>query len=493
MIVEKANSYQKILKSTSIFGGVQVFNIFISLLRSKFIALLLGPSGLGIVSLLTTTLGLITGITNFGLGISAVKSIAAASNSGDKQKLGKTVAVFKRLVWFTGGLGFVLTLILATFLSEIAFSNKAYTISFALISISLLFTQISAGQNAILQGMRKIKYMAKANVLSAFVGLIISVPFYFFLEKKGITPAIILTSLSTLLISFFFSSKVNIQKETIDKMTFKTEGKEMLKMGFLISMSSLITIGASYILRIYISHAGGLNDVGLFTAGFAIIGTYAGMVFTAMGADYFPRLATVAHDNLKCQQEINQQAEIAILILAPILIFLLVFIKWGIVLLYTSQFLNITNMIRWATLGIFFQALSWSLGYVLLAKGASKTFFWNEIVSNGYLLGLNVLGYHYFGLTGLGVSYLLAYFLHFIQMVIVCKKLYRIQLDRTAWQMFTVQFVIAAFCFIEGHFLPEVLACLIGCVLIVVSITYSWKELNKRVPLKKAIFEKIGI
>jgi len=490
LIAKNPNSYQKILKSTSVFGGVQIFNILIAILRSKFIAILLGPSGMGIASLLTNTIGLITGITNFGLGTSAVKNIAAASGSGDKEKLGKTIVVFKRLVWLTGGLGFILTLVLAPLLSKIAFGNKVYTIAFIFLSVTLLFTQINAGQNAILQGMRKIQYMVKASILGALLGLLISIPLYYFSAEKGIVPAIILTSLSTLLLSWFFASKVEIPKPSHGKVIFNTEGREMLKMGFLISMSGLITIGASYILRVYISNTGGIEDVGLFTAGFAIIGIYTGMVFTAMGIDYYPRLAIVAHDNLKCKQEINQQAEIAILILAPILILFLVFIQWGIVLLYTRQFLGVTNMIHWATLGIFFQALSWSLGYVLLAKGASKAFFWNELTANIYLLGLNVLGYHYFGLTGLGISFLLAYFFHFIQMVVVCKKLYDISLDKNTRKIFILQFTIAVFCFNAGYFLPNIAAYSIGSVLIIVSIIYSWKELNKRISLKSIILEK---
>ena len=69
----------------------------------------------------------------------------------------------------------------------------------------------------------------------------------------------------------------------------------MLSLGFVISMSGLISLGASYIVRIYISNTGGVDDVGLYNAGFALINTYVGLVFTAMGTDYYPRLAAVAN------------------------------------------------------------------------------------------------------------------------------------------------------------------------------------------------------
>ena len=481
------NSYRQILKSTSVLGGVQVFNILIAVVRSKFIAVLLGPSGMGLVSLFTTTISLITGVTNFGLGTSAVKNIASSAGSGDKEKLSKTVAVFRRLVWLTGSLGFVLTLLLAPWLSKIAFGNKTYTVAFMFLAVTLLFAQISTGQNVLLQGLRKIQYMAKASMSGAFAGLVISIPLYYFWGEKGIVPAIILTSITTLILSWIYANKVKVPKTSVDKRIFKTEGKEMLRMGFLISLSSLITLGSAYILKVYISKTGGVEDVGLFTAGFAIITTYVGMVFTAMAADYYPRLAIVAHENLKCRQEINQQAEVALLILAPILIVFLVFIHWGVVLLYSKQFLGVVPMIHWATLGIFFQALSWCLGYVILAKSDSKMYFWNELIANIYLLGLNILGYHYLGLSGLGISFLLGYTLHFFQMRIVCKRWYDISLDNSTLKIFLIQFSMAILSFLAGIFLSTIAGYSIGCILVIVSGIFSWKELNKRIPIKQLI------
>ena len=71
MSEEKA-SYRQIMKATSIFGGVQVINIIISIVRSKFVAVLLGPGGMGIYGLFISTTGLIEKITNLGLSTSAV-------------------------------------------------------------------------------------------------------------------------------------------------------------------------------------------------------------------------------------------------------------------------------------------------------------------------------------------------------------------------------------------------------------------------------------
>ena len=440
---ETKGSYRQIFKATSIFGGVQVFNILVTIIRSKFIAILLNPAGMGIVGLLTSTTGLITGLTNFGLGTSAVKNVAAANASGDVEKLGKTVATFRRLVWITGLLGLLVTLITAQWLSKITFGNDDYTMAFIFISVTLLFTQLSAGQMVILRGMRKIQYMAKASLFGALIGLVTSIPLYYFYEEKGIVPAIIVTSLTALLLTWHFSNRISIPKFKPDKEMIFTEGKEMLKMGFLISLSNLITLGTSFLVRIFINKHGNVGDVGLYVAGFSLIGNYVGIVLTSMSTDYYPRLSAVFYDNKKCKQEINQQAEIAILLLAPIIIIFFVFSKWAIIILYSHKFIPIATMVLWAALGIFFKAASWSIAFIFLAKSEGKIYFWNELAGNIYLLCLNCVGYYYMGLTGLGISFLIAYFLYFIQVLFVSRKLFQFSFGREFIRIFMIQIFLA--------------------------------------------------
>ena len=203
------------MKATSIFGGVQVFNILISVIRSKFIAILLGPAGMGISGLLLSTTGLINSLTNFGLGISAVRDIARANETDDPKKISRVVSVFRKLVWITGLLGMAVTLILSPYLSEITFGNKDYTIGFMLLSCTLLFTQFISGQDVLLQGMRKISELAKANLLGSLFGLLTSIPLYYVYGIKGIIPAIIISTIITFIITWYFARSLKVEKVSV--------------------------------------------------------------------------------------------------------------------------------------------------------------------------------------------------------------------------------------------------------------------------------------
>lgn len=439
---------------------------------------------MGIAGLFTSTTSLVSGISNFGLGTSAIRDVAAASESGDAGRISKVVAVFRRLVWITGMLGAVVTLVLAPWLSQLTFDSKEYALAFRWLSVTLLFNQLASGQNVLLQGMRRLKFLARANMAGSLVGLLISVPVYYFWRIDGIVPAIIITSVTSLIIEWYFASKIKVDKAIVSSNDVIEEGKGMLKMGFMLSLSGLIATAASYIVRVYISNTGGVADVGLYSAGFAIISTYVGLVFTAMSTDYYPRLSGVAHDNRQAALLINQQAEVAVLILAPILTVFLIFINFVVILLYSTKFTPVNGMIHWAALGMFFKAASFPIGYIMLAKGASKTFFWSELAANSYLLIFNVLGYKYLGLNGLGVSFLIGYLILFFQVYLIAKNKYEFSIMENFYKIFVYQLLLGVASFMIIKLIPVPWAYIAGVVVIVISSGYSFKELDRRMELR---------
>ena len=90
-----------------------MINIIISLVRSKVIALLIGPIGMGISNLLLTTMELINGLTNLGLERSAVKDISLANTNSNSKSVAKTISILKKLVWLTITIGVILMIALS--------------------------------------------------------------------------------------------------------------------------------------------------------------------------------------------------------------------------------------------------------------------------------------------------------------------------------------------------------------------------------------------
>jgi O-antigen/teichoic acid export membrane protein len=261
----------------------------------------------------------------------------------------------------------------------------------------------------------------------------------------------------------------------------------MVTFGFMLSISGLITLGTSYLIRIYISNTGGVDHVGLYSAGFAIINTYVGMVFTAMSIDYFPRLAGIAHDNKKTSELINQQSEIAILILAPILTIFIVFIQYVVILLFSTKFIPVNGMIQWAAMGMYFKAVSWAIAYIILAKGASRLFFWNELIASIYILVFNIMGYRLAGFDGLGISFLIGYIVYLIQVFFIARIRYGFYFQSEFFKIFIIQLAIGIVCFSIIRFLKVPLSYFAGGIIIIFSSLISINELDKRLGLKEII------
>lgn len=486
------NSYRSIFKATSLFGGVQVYQILIGIIKSKFIAILLGPAGMGIQGLYQSTLDVIKSLTAFGLEQSAVRDISEANGGKDAERIGKTVATVRRLVWITGSLGLVAALVLSPLLSQWTFGNGDYTWGFVILSSTLLLNQLCAGQKVLLQGMRRLKDLAKASAIGSTVGLLVSIPLYYWIGVKGIVPTMVLVSIAALLLSWFYSRRVSIEKVEVTTKEALRSGTSMLKMGLAMSVSGILATISAYILRWFIRQQGGIDEVGLFTAGLLITNTYVGMVFSAMGTDYYPRLASVNKDNKLCEQVINQQGEVAILIISPIIVSCVIFMPFIIRIIYSIDFLPASNYILFAVSGMIFKAASWTISYSFLAKAESKLYIINETISNVYCIINNVLGYYIGGLTGLGVSFIINYLLYLFQVAFIAKKRYGISFSMVFYRLFFTQLSVISLSVLLIILWESRLVYIPLSILLLFSSIYSIKELNKRIDIMRVVTTRIS-
>ena len=70
------NKYNNVLKAISLLGGVQGLNILLNLIRTKIVAVLLGPTGVGLNGIYNETRELLHSTTNLGLDVSGVRGIS---------------------------------------------------------------------------------------------------------------------------------------------------------------------------------------------------------------------------------------------------------------------------------------------------------------------------------------------------------------------------------------------------------------------------------
>jgi len=257
------------------------------------------------------------------------------------------------------------------------------------------------------------------------------------------------------------------------------------------SISSVMVYISSYLLRGFIRSISGTEGVGLFSAGFSILTVYVGMVFTAIGTDYYPRLAASCRDHIKCNEIVNQQGEIASLILGPLLMGCVVFMTLMIKILYSSSFLPATDYMYWAIIGMMFKLGSWLMAYQIIAKGDMKVFLINETVFNIYFFVMSIIGFKYWGITGLGVSFSIGYFLYFVQVFLVTARAYKFSFTRSSSSIFLFELIMVVLCMLVIKvFGGAVISYIVGSTVILLGCLISFFLLDKRIGLVETIKNK---
>ena len=407
---EMDDNYGHVLKYTGIFGGVQGLNIGIGLVRTKLVALLLGPSGMGLASLFNTTVNMVFQATNLGLPFSAVRRVSELYQEGDEAGLARYVKVVRGWTLLTALLGMFVCIVIGPFLSHSTFAWGDHTLHFVLLAPAVGMMTITGGETAILKGIHRVGALAVIQVISILAALLFSVPVYYFFGASGIVPVIVLMALATMLATIRISFRV-IPLQLASAGRAMKEGTGMIRLGVAYTLAMVVGSLTELVIRSYLNVTGDLDILGLYNAGYMLTITYAGMVFSAMETDYFPRLSSVNHDAAATNLTVNRQIEVSLLIVSPMLATLIISLPVLIPILFTSKFLPMVSMAQVAVFSMYIKALSLPVSYIMLAKGDSIGYMVLEGIYDVLLVVLIVFGYRHWGLFGTGVALSLSYLL----------------------------------------------------------------------------------
>ena len=457
----EASSYSHILKYTSIFGGMQGLNILIGIIRTKLVALILGPVGMGLVSLFNSTISFISSGTNLGLPNSSVKTLSEIYEQGDEEQLRHKIRLIRSLSFFVSLSGVIVCILLSSTLDMFTFSWGSHSLHFALLSPIVGMMAIIGGEMAILKSVRKLKSVAVISTINMVAALIISVPIYYIFGQSGIIPALTLMTLFQLLITFHYTRKL-FPFEMSFKRNIFCEGKEMIHLGLAFLVSGLFTF---------------------FNAGFMLTTTYAGMVFVALETDYFPRLSGVNKDVIARNLMVNRQIEVTFLLIAPMLLAFMIFMPLAILLLYSSSFISAVSMAQIIILALYLRSIKLPIAYLTLAKADSKAFMLLEGYSAILMVTAVIIGYQNMGLNGAGWGLVITGLVDLIVIYLFAHFRYHYVITSQVIRYVVYQLPLAILAFISTRLFIGTTYWVIGIILTIVSLGVSIFILHKKTSL----------
>lgn len=419
---------QKVMKAMGIFGGVQVVGIVCSMVRNKLVSLWLGEVGVGLFALFNNTLETLNNATTLGMRNSSVRDISNATTAGRNRHVATVVTVVRRWAMWLGLAGALLTICLAPALSQYFFKDTSYQWHFVALSSAVLLMSLTGGEQAVLQGLAKLRPLARATMAGTIGGLIVSIPLFYYLGQRSVMPSIIAyaacITAATFLMRDRSTPKVNVSAHETVQM-----GKGFIALGIFMTIGNFLTILMNLIFSAWLNRHGGTAQVGLYQAGYTLIIKYAGLVFAALGVEYYPRLAAHASKKTHLRVYVSQEINVSMHVLAPVLCLMVMMQQFVIRLLYSGDFLVIGPMVMWGMAGTVFRAVSWCIAFVIIAKGDGRTYVITETLSVAAGLTLNILFYTHWGLTGLGWSFVAWYVIYTLIVGIVYYRRYHLSLS----------------------------------------------------------------
>jgi PST family polysaccharide transporter len=434
-----------------LFTGVQMFNIICSVIKNKFVALCLDAVGVGLFGIFNTTTETISTLSDLGLRQSTVRDVAA--NKDKPKALSTIISVVRRWCVASGLLGALLISGLSPLLSTCFFNTTANWWMFAILGCSMFMNSLINGEQAIMQGSGMLRNLARSSVIASAGGLIISIPAFYLLGNSSVLVSIFAYVIIGFIATFYFRRR-NVGAEPVTAKEVWTKGKGFVKLGSYLAISAFITNMVQLLLIAFLNQRASTETVGYYQAGNTLVVRYVGFVFTALAMEYYPRLAANIESNRRVSVFVSQEITSMLVVLTPIVIIFIAIAKWIVTLLYASGFTVIVPFVSFAILSCIFKAVSWSMAYVILAKGDGKMYIITETTDAIVGLLLCCIFFELWGLLGIGIAFILWFMIYTFIVGFVYRRRYKLNINTATLKLASVSLIIGAIVLIASYILP---------------------------------------
>ncbi|HWR45839.1 O-antigen translocase [Sporomusa sp.] len=405
---------KRILKASRIMGSSTAISIFTGIIKTKLLAIWLGPQGIGLIAMLQTLQNTASTVTGMGLANSGVRQIAASQGENSDDLREQSQAVLWWISLLLGVVGFGCMALFSKTISRISFGNGEFAFAVAVIGVGVWATNVAGAHIAILNGTHRLKEIAKSNVLSGVISAVIAIIAVWSWDTSGIIAVVIGPPLILMAVSGWYLRNTKHLIFRFSLLDSTSVVNSMISLGFVFMLTALMGAVMQYLTRAILIYSFDISAAGFFQSAWTITMLYLGFILKAMETDYYPRLAEVSENKQAVSEMANQQVEASFLLAGPVILGMITLAPNVTALLYSKEFFETAEILRWQLLGCFFKLATHALGYILIVSRKNRWFFITESYWNiVYLLSL-WFGIPYWGMGSAGISFLIAYLTSFL-------------------------------------------------------------------------------
>jgi PST family polysaccharide transporter len=403
-----------IFRATAMLGGASVINILLGLVSAKVTALLLGPAGFGLMSLLQAVANVGIMLAGLGVSVGLVRAGARAAGEGEAQY----ESALRRAAWlitiFGGSVAALLILLFREPISELVLARRGGGGWVALTGPALLFMLLAGVQNSVLNARHRVADLARISIISGAVSLVPTVALVWLLREEGVAPALVASAAVAWLVSLFYYRRARLETRfpaySVPRHALFQAGGDLLRFGIPYTGSMIVGAGVLMMLPVMVLHVLGPNEVGLYRAASALAVNYMGVLLAAMAQDYLPRVSASAEDPAVLNRLINDQLRLVLLVGGPAILAMLGAVPYLLPLLYSHRFDHAADLLEWQLVGDLFKFAAWTMSFVVMARLGATAFLISELAAGAVLVAASWFGMQAWGLPGLGIAFLVTAF-----------------------------------------------------------------------------------
>ena len=491
----KSNT-NKLMKSMFQIGSAQIFSTLMSIIKMKGIAIILGPSGLGLLSIFNSFFNVGQQVTGLGMKVSAVRKISSHHDIADLNNIKRVLFIAHMIqglcamsaVWF-----------FREKISILIFGDTNFSNAIGIIGISVLIALINHTHIALLQGTQRIRDLGRITILASLISTMFGLLAIFFAGQDGLICFIFIQPFVAAMISYKVTRNIgNYTSNNYQLAHMLNIWKSIVTVGISIMAGTLFTTFTIFFIRAYISDELGLNEVGYFAAAWGISITYLGPFMASLGSDFYPRISKVIHNKSLTSKLINDQTQLNLSINGPLILLIIGLAPWIITILYSKDFSPATAMLQYQIIGNLFKITEWSFSFVHLSAGKTKLYLINSLFFNIVFLLVVLFLLPIIGILAAGIAFTVAHLLSMIFNIYLIKKFYNISLSGLSIKLLIVFTILAISLFLVALKFPiygAYLSLLLASITIIFSLRIVLTKIGSETIITNKlllIFDKIG-
>ena len=480
---DKARSY----RNTALIAISSVINIFFSIIKNKFLAIFVGPAGIGSFGILSDFVATVSSIGSFGIATSGVQAIAKASTESNDQvkKTYNTLRYIYTIISLTIVVGIYF---LAPYISKLLVKNESFTWFIRIASLTIVFKLRSFIQGNLITGLQRVGLLAKGTAMQGFIAMVVGIGLAYFLGIQAVPYLVLSLGMGSWVVTFIQSRKILSELPNTKKRLPLKQMLPVFLIGISTTWSGLLENIVSITSKGSIARNFGQDFVGYYQVAIGFTYTYISFITQSITSDYYPRLvAIVSKGSDEVAKFVNQQIAISMSLVTPLLFIMLTFSKLFLTLLFSSKFLPANSLINYTVAGTFILVVAWPIGYVFLAHRATKIYIVSELIGNSTLLFLNLGAIWMANFPLLGLAYVLHFVIYLGVIIYIFYRKFNGYITKNNMKTFVINASVITIIIIAKILFVPVVTYVLGSLLI---LSFFYICRNEYIFMFNSIFNK---